>query len=91
MCRSGSNSLAGQATWLPPAFAVHYWRRFFAAEMGDYVFGRHARVASVEMHEVANDCRILMEKSGVQAPALRQLYGAVHAYAIQHPIGGSGA
>lgn len=68
-------------TWLPQIFAVHYWRRFFAAEMGDYVFGRHARAASAEMHEVANDCRILLEKSGVRAPALLQLYAAVHAYA----------
>jgi hypothetical protein len=65
--------------WLPQAFAVHYWRRFFAAEMGDYVFGRHARAASAEMQEVTNDCRMLPEKSGVPAPALRQLYASVHA------------
>jgi hypothetical protein len=76
-------------TWLPQAFAVHYWRRFFAAEMGDYVFGRHARAASAEMREVANDRRMLLEKSGIRAPALGQLYGAIHAYAGQHPLGGS--
>lgn len=74
-------------TWVPQAFAVHYWRCFFAAEMGDYVMGRHARAASAEMHEVANDCRILLEKSGVRTPALRQLYDAIQAYAGQHPIG----
>ena len=33
-------------TWLPPAFAIYYWRRFFASKMADYVFGRHARAAS---------------------------------------------
>jgi 2-dehydropantoate 2-reductase len=49
-------------TWMPQAFAVQYWRRFFAAEMGDYVMGRHARAASAEMHEVANDCRMLLGK-----------------------------
>ena len=68
-------------TWLPPAFAIYYWRRFFASKMADYVFGRHARAASREMRELANDCRTLLEKSGVEAPALRQLYRAIDAYA----------
>jgi 2-dehydropantoate 2-reductase len=68
-------------TWLPPAFAIYYGRRFFASKMADYVFGRHARAASREMRELANDCRALLEKSGIQAPALRQLYHAIDAYA----------
>jgi 2-dehydropantoate 2-reductase len=68
-------------TWLPPAFAVSYWRRFFASDMADYVFGRHARAASWEMRELANDCRALLEKTGVEAPALRQLYHAIDGFA----------
>jgi 2-dehydropantoate 2-reductase len=68
-------------TWLPPGFAVHYWRRFFAAEIAEYVFGRHARGASTEMREIANDCRIMLQKTGVEAPALHRLYAAVDAYA----------
>jgi 2-dehydropantoate 2-reductase len=64
-------------TWLPQAFAVHYWRRFLAADMADCVFGRHARAAPTEMREIANDCRILMRESGVDAFALRQLYSAI--------------
>jgi 2-dehydropantoate 2-reductase len=40
-------------TWLPSAFAIYYWRRFFASKMADYVFGRHARAASGEMRELA--------------------------------------
>jgi len=67
-------------TWLPPAFAIYYWRRFFASEMADYVFGRHARAASGEMRELANDCCSLLEKSRIDAPALRQLYRAIDAY-----------
>jgi 2-dehydropantoate 2-reductase len=67
-------------TWLPPTFALYYWRRFFASEMADYVFGRHARAASREMRELANDCRSLLAKSRIEAPALRQLYGAIDAY-----------
>ncbi len=68
-------------TWLPQAFAVYYWRRFFASKMADYVFGGHARAASGEMRELASDCCTLIEKSGVRAPALRQLYGAIEALA----------
>lgn len=67
-------------TWLPPAFAIYYWRRFFASKMADYVFGRHARGASQEMREVARDCGTLLDKSGVDAPSLRQLYRAIDAY-----------
>jgi hypothetical protein len=40
-----------------------------------------ARAASQEMRELANDCRTLLEKSGVEAPALRRLYRAIDAYA----------
>lgn len=67
--------------WLPQMFAIIYWRRFFASKMADYVFGRHARTASCEMREVASDCRALLDKSGVGAPALCQLYHAIDGYA----------
>jgi 2-dehydropantoate 2-reductase len=70
-------------TWLPQSFAVSYWRRFFATDMADYVFGRHARSASREMREIASDCLTLLEKTGVEAPALHQLYQAIDAYAVQ--------
>ncbi len=70
-------------TWLPQSFAVVYWRRFFATDMADYVFGRHARSASREMREIASDCLTLLEKTGVGAPALHQLYQAIDAYAMQ--------
>ena len=67
--------------WCPEAFAVHYWRKFFAARKADYVFGRHARATSIEMREIAADCRQLLDKSSVQIPALRKLYQAIDAYA----------
>ena len=67
-------------TWLSDAFAVGYWRRFLAAEMADYVFGRHARVAAQEMREVARDCQCLLKRSGEAAPALLRLYRAIDAY-----------
>lgn len=67
-------------TWLPQKFAVAYWRRFFASDTAEYVFGRHARAAAHEMRAIANDCRTLLEKSGVAAPALHQLYSAIDAF-----------
>lgn len=71
-------------TWLPQTFAVRYWARFFSLKTADYVFGRHARSASGEMLEVAKDCRILLENSGVEAHSLQQLYGAIDAYTRKH-------
>ena len=67
-------------TWLPQGFVIRYWRGFFASEIADVVFGQHARTASREMREVANDCRILLKKSGGGASALTELYRAIDAY-----------
>jgi 2-dehydropantoate 2-reductase len=64
-------------TWLPSWFAVAYWRRFFASDIADYVFGRHARSASSEMRQIAGDCRTMLDKSGAPAPCLEQLYQAI--------------
>jgi 2-dehydropantoate 2-reductase len=68
-------------SWLPQAFAIYYWRRFFAAEIAEQVFGRHTRAAPGEMRAVAGDCRTMLEKSGVEASALPQLYRAIDARA----------
>jgi hypothetical protein len=38
-------------TWLPQRFAINYWRRFFASDRADYVFGLHVRSASREMRQ----------------------------------------
>ncbi|MEO8882066.1 MAG: hypothetical protein ABI377_01395 [Devosia sp.] len=66
---------------LPPGSAVIYWRRFFGSKIADFVFGRHARTASQEMLEVSKDCLRLLERTRVEAPALRRLYRAVDEYA----------
>lgn len=72
-------------TWMPRFFAVYYWRRFFASTIADYVVDGHARTAPEEMRELARDCWGLLEKSGVKAPALFQLYRAIDVYAGKHP------
>ncbi|MEO9167766.1 MAG: 2-dehydropantoate 2-reductase N-terminal domain-containing protein [Aestuariivirga sp.] len=71
-------------TWMPQLFAVYYWHRYLSSEMADYVFGRHARRASLEMQMLANDCRTLMMQSQVETPALLKLYTAVDAFANQN-------
>ncbi len=67
--------------WMPQAFAVSYWRRFFSDPMADYVIGRHARFSSGEMRALAGDCRTLLAKSGEPAPSLDRLYRAIDSYA----------
>jgi 2-dehydropantoate 2-reductase len=71
-------------TVLPTPLVLRYWRRFFADRMAEYVFARHARHASVEMQALAIDCRQLLGRSGVDAPALDRLYRAVDAYNGRH-------
>jgi 2-dehydropantoate 2-reductase len=68
-------------SWLPRRFAVHYWHRFFSNRIAEYVFAQHALHASVEMRALAAECRLLVGKSGVPAPALNQLYRAIDDYA----------
>jgi 2-dehydropantoate 2-reductase len=63
--------------WMPRSVAASYWGRFFSTPIADYVFGRHARSAAGETQALANDCRALLDKSGVEAPALVQLYRAI--------------
>jgi 2-dehydropantoate 2-reductase len=69
-------------TWLPPPFAVYYWRWFFSHQMAEFVLARHARLASAEMQLLATECRLLLGNSGVSAPALDRLYPAIDDYAM---------
>ena len=70
--------------WLPRPFTIYYWHRFFSHQMADYIFARHARCASAEMRILAAECRLLLGKSGLVAPALGQLYRAIDDYAAAH-------
>jgi len=67
-------------TWMPRAYAVRYWRRYFETDMGDYVFARHVRASSDEMRALAADCRVLLRQAAIPAPALAELYGAIDSY-----------
>jgi 2-dehydropantoate 2-reductase len=71
------NSLKVLFNWMPRSVAASYWGRFFSTPIADYVFGHHARSAAGETQALANDCRTLLDKSGVEAPALVQLYRAI--------------
>jgi hypothetical protein len=66
-------------SWLPRTFATRYWCRYFASEMSDYVFARQGRIAFEEVRRLADDCRILLDQSQVEAPALQQIYAAIAA------------
>jgi 2-dehydropantoate 2-reductase len=76
-------------TLLPTQAAIRYWRHFFSDEMGEIVFARHARCASMEMRTLAGECRVLLDRSHFHAPALSELYCAIDDYASAHaPLAG---
>jgi 2-dehydropantoate 2-reductase len=64
-------------SWLPRPFAVHYWQRFFADQTAEYIFAAHVRHSSGEMRALADQCRVVLRTSGVNAPALNQLYRSI--------------
>jgi len=68
-------------TWMPRAFAVNYWRRFLSHDIAEFIFARHACSSSAEMQMLSADCRLLLAKSGISAPALERLYEAIDDYA----------
>ena len=68
-------------TRLPRPFAAGYWRRFFARPIAEFIFARHALHACAEMRMLAADCRTLLAKSGVSAPAFIRLSDAIDTYA----------
>ncbi|HEY1805689.1 MAG TPA: 2-dehydropantoate 2-reductase N-terminal domain-containing protein [Terracidiphilus sp.] len=68
-------------TRLPRPAAVLYWRRFLSKKTAEFAFGQHARHAVGEMRALAGECRALVAKSGVDSPALRELYRAIDEYA----------
>jgi 2-dehydropantoate 2-reductase len=77
--------------WMPESVAASYWGRFFSTPIADYVFGRHARSAAVETQALANDCRMLLDKSGIEAPSWVPLYRAIdHSVSAEGKSGGWG-
>jgi 2-dehydropantoate 2-reductase len=68
-------------TRLPRPFAAGYWRRFLARPVAEFIFALHALHACAEMQMLAADCRSLLAKSGISAPAFRRLCDAIDAYA----------
>lgn len=68
-------------TWMPRAFAVYYWRRFFSFDVAEFIFARHACRSFAEMQMLSTECKLLLAKSGVSAPAWERLDKAINDYA----------
>lgn len=62
---------------LPRAFAIAYWRRYFASPLADVIFTGHARAASDEMAELARECRAFFAERGFYGPELERLWTTV--------------
>ena len=71
--------IPGNLRWLylrmPMAFAVRYWRRVFASPRGELWFGAHSRAAPDEMHALAHELRLAVQRAGRQTPNLDALVG----------------
>jgi 2-dehydropantoate 2-reductase len=71
--------IPGNLRWLylrmPMAFAVRYWRRVFASPRGEMWFGAHSRDAPDEMHALAHELRLAVQRAGRQTPNLDALVG----------------
>ena len=61
---------------MPIAFAVRYWRRVLASPRGELWFGAHSRAAPGEMHSLARELRVAIERTGRPTPNLDALVGA---------------
>ena len=60
---------------MPTAFAVRCWRRVLASPRGELWFGAHSRAAPGEMHALARELRVAIERTGRSAPSLNALVG----------------
>lgn len=70
--------------WLPRPFVAYYWHRFFSNREAEYIFAGHVRHASAEIRSLADECRLLLNKTGVDDPALTRLYRAIDEHAAIH-------
>ena len=58
---------------LPVRLVVGYWRRVFSGPRGELWFGAHSRAAPEEMHELAEELRTAVRRTGRPTPDLERL------------------
>ncbi|MDM7854177.1 ketopantoate reductase family protein [Cellulomonas alba] len=60
---------------LPTRLVVGYWRRAFAGPRGELWFGAHSRAAPEELHQLADELRAAVRRTGRLTPDLERLLG----------------
>lgn len=63
--------------WVPPAFAIAYWRRYLTGPRGEILFAAHARHAAGEMARIACEVSEVMRGSGLATPVFDRLCKAI--------------
>ena len=58
---------------LPTRLVIAYWRRVLAGPRGELWFGAHSRAAPEEMHELAEELRAALSRTGRHTPDLERL------------------
>lgn len=60
--------------WMPTWFAMWYWRRALATELGELTFAAHANRAREEMTLLADELFVLLRTGSVPVPAVEDLF-----------------
>jgi 2-dehydropantoate 2-reductase len=60
---------------LPTRLVIGYWRRVLSGPRGELWFGAHTRAAPDEMHQMADQLRTAVRRTGVPTPDLERLLG----------------
>jgi 2-dehydropantoate 2-reductase len=60
---------------MPTAFAVRYWRRVLASPRGELWFGAHSRAVPDEVHALAHELRLAVQRGGRPTPNRDALVG----------------
>jgi 2-dehydropantoate 2-reductase len=74
--------LAALFLWLPLPVPMAYWRRYLGRPEAELIFGRHAQGAVLEMLELVNELRMLLQDSRVSTPDLDSAWRTVEHWAL---------
>lgn len=63
--------------YAPPPLAAAYWRWYLGGERGETCFAAHARHASRELAEIAEEISAIIRASGIQTPTFGRLLRSI--------------
>lgn len=68
-------------SWLPEPILLHSLKKFFSSKLAEFAIDGHATAAPDDMRDLADDCRKMIDMSGVEAADMQRLCSYVDNYA----------